>query len=113
MSRRTDLGSVQIRNEVIGSIASLAAQEVKGVVGVWKGPAPLGFLPGNSGVRVEVQDEDVRLWLNLIVEYGVSLPEVAGQVQERVQEMVEQMTQLSPVEVHVSIHHIKSKSKGF
>ena len=77
---------------------------------MWKGPAPLGFFPGNSGVRVETQEQDVRLWLNLIVEYGVNLPDVAVQVQDRVSEMVEQMTQLAPVEVHVSIHHIKSKS---
>lgn len=111
MARKTDLGSVQIRNEVIGSIASLAAEEVEGVIGVWKGPCFLRFLPGFSGVRVETQDQDVRLWLSLVVEYGVRLPEVAAQVQARVQEMVERMTQLTAVEVHVSIHHIKAKTK--
>lgn len=112
MSKKTDLGSVKIRNEVIGSIASLAAREVEGVVEVWRGSWPLGWLPGFSGVRVETRDQDVRLWLSLIVEYGANLPEVATRVQDRVQERVEQMTQLSAVEVHVSIHHVRPKAKG-
>jgi len=109
MARRTDLGSVQIHNEVIGAIAAQAAQEVEGVVGIWRGASPWSFLPGNSGVRVEAEDQDVRLWLNLVVEYGVALPEVATLVQDRVREMIEKMTHLSAGEVHVSIHHIKPK----
>ena len=109
MGKQTDLGTVRIRNEVIGTIATLAAQEVDGVVGVWHGFFPVGFLFGDSGVRVETKDQEVRVGLSLIVEYGVSLPTVAGQVQERVREMVERMTNLSAVEVQVSIHHVRAK----
>ena len=110
MASRTDLGAVQIRNEVISSIASLAAREVGGVVGIWQAPFFVRFLPGQAGgVRVEIQDQDVRLWLNLVAEYGVNLPQVAMDVQDRVREMVEQMTHLSAAEIHVSIHQIKPK----
>ena len=109
MARRTDLGSVQIRNDVVSTIASLAAREVDGVVGIWQGPLWLRPFLGNPGVRVEIQDQEVRLWVNLVVEYGVNLPHVAGQVQDRVREMVEQMTQLNPVEVHVGIHEVKPR----
>jgi len=58
---------------------------------------------------VEIQDQEVRLWVSLVVEYGVNLPHVAGQVQDRVRDRVEQMTQLNPVEVHVSIHQVKAR----
>ena len=109
MAKKTDLGIVQIRNEVIGTIASLAAQEVEGVLGVWRGPLSIGPWFGNSGVRVETVDQEVRLWLKLIVQYGVSLPQVAAQVQERVHDMIERMTHLTATEVHVSIHHVKPK----
>ncbi len=109
MAHKTDLGTVQIHNEVIGTIASLAASEVEGVVGIWRGIIPLSSLLGNTGVRVQVQDQEVRLWLSLVVEYGVNLPAVASQVQERVREMIERMTHLTAVEVHVSIHHVKPK----
>lgn len=109
MNRRTELEAVHIRNEVIGSIASLAAREVEGVVGIWKGPLLLRSLPGGSGVRVQIQDQEVRVWISLVAEYGMPLPQVAVQVQERVRERVEQMTQLNAVEVHVVIHEIKQK----
>ena len=111
MARRTDLGlgTIHIQNDVIGSIAALAAQEVPGVVGVWLGPWWKRFLGGGAGVRVESQDQEIRLVLPLVVEYGVSLPEVAAEVQERVRERVEQMTRLTPVEVQVSIQEVKPK----
>ena len=110
MSRETDLGTVQVRNEVIGTIASLAAQEVEGVAGVWRGLIPLpGLLLRDGGVKVDTRGEEVRLWLSLVVDYGVSLPVVAAQVQERVREMIEKMTNLTAVEVHVSIHHVQKK----
>ena len=110
MSRQTDLGTVQVRNEVIGTIASLAAQEVEGVVGVWRGLIPLPvLLLRDGGVKVDTRGEEVRLWLSLVVDYGVSLQVVAAQVQERVREMIEKMTNLTAVEVHVSIHHVQKK----
>ena len=109
MPGRTDLGAVQIRNDVIATIAALAAREVEGVAGIWQEPWILRPLLGSSGVRVEIQDQEVRLWVNLVAEYGVNLPQVAAQVQDSVRDRVEQMTQLNPVEVRVSIQQIKAR----
>lgn len=109
MSRKTDSGTIQIHNAVVATIAALAAQEVQGVVEVWRGANPLKWISGNTGVRVSAQDQDLRLWLSLVVEYGVDLPSVAAQVQDRVREMIERTTHLTPLEVNVSIHHVKSK----
>ncbi len=108
---RTDLGAVQIRNDVIGTIAALAAREVEGVAGIWQEPWFLRPLLGSGGVRAEIQDQDVRLWIGLVAEYGVNLPHVAAEVQDRVRDRVEQMTQLNPLEVHVSIHQIKPRRR--
>ena len=108
--QQTDLGAVQIRNDVVATIASLAAREVEGVIGIWQEPWVLRLLLlGSGGVRVEIRDQEVRLWMNLVVEYGVNLGNVAAQVQDRVRDRVEQMTQLNPVEVHVSIHQVKAR----
>lgn len=109
MGRRTDLGSVHIRNDVVCTIASLAAREVEGVVGIWSPPWLLRSFRSDSGVRVQILEDEVRLWMSLVVEYGVNLPHVAAEVQDRVRERVEQMTQLNPAEVHVSIQEIKPK----
>ena len=109
MGRKTDLGSVMIRNDVIGTIASLAAQEVLGVIGVWEGVVSWKRYAGASPVRVETLDQEVRIWMSLVAEYGMNLPEVAVQVQDRVREMVERSTNLSVSEVNVSIHHVTTK----
>ncbi|MCM8811872.1 MAG: Asp23/Gls24 family envelope stress response protein [Candidatus Omnitrophica bacterium] len=109
MSRRADLGAVFIRDDVVGSIAALAAQEVMGVSGIWEGVVPWKRYFGKSAVQVELQDQEARLWLNLVVDYGVSLPEVGTEVQDRVREMVERMTGLTVSEVNVSIHHVKPR----
>lgn len=110
MAHGTDLGAVQIRNEVIGSIAALAAREVDGVMGVWKGLPLPGWLGGaGSGVRVQIQEVEAKIWIPLVVEYGVNLPHVAAQVQDKVREAVEQMTQLAAVEVNVRIQQIKPR----
>ena len=113
MTRRTalGLGAIQIQNDVIGSIAAMAAQEVPGVVGVWRGPWWKRLLGGGTGVSVESRDQEVRLVLRLIVEYGVSLSEVAAEVQERVREVVEKMTQLIPVDLQVNIQEVRPKHK--
>ena len=113
MAHKTDLGTVQIHNEVIGTIASLAAQEVPGVIDIWRGVIPtLGRWAGKSGVRVEIRDQEVRVWMSLVAEYGVSLPQIATQVQERVREMIERMTHLMATEIHVGIHHVKTKENS-
>ncbi len=109
MSRRTDLGTLQIRNDVIGNIALLAAQEVQGVADAWRGIFPANLIPDNGAVRVETRDQEVRLWLNLVAEYGIPLPELAAQVQDRVREMVERMTNLNVVEVNVGIRHVRKR----
>ena len=111
MARQTDLGSVQIRNDVIASIAALAAREVQGVVDIWTGPFWIRWLPTTGGVRIQTQDQEVRIWIDLVAEYGVNLPQVALEVQDRVREMVEQMTHLTAIEVHVSIHQVKPKRR--
>ncbi len=110
MTTRTDLGVVLVENNVVAQIAASAAKEVDGVIGIWKSPWYRRFMPDNvSGVEVEIAEQEVRVQLALVAEYGTNLSQLALQVQDRVREMVEQMTQLVVVEVNVSIQEIKPK----
>ncbi len=110
MSQRNELGTVLLHNDVINSIAMNAALEIPGVVSLWHGSlSSLISLFAHNGVRVEIRDQEVRIWLDIVAEYGSSLPEVASEVQDRVREMVEKMTSLTASEVHVNIHHVRGK----
>ncbi|MDW7678118.1 MAG: Asp23/Gls24 family envelope stress response protein [Bacillota bacterium] len=101
-------GEVNIAEDVIATIASLSAVEVKGVAGMSGGitggiAEVLGKKNLSRGVKVEVKGESVYLHLNLIVEYGITIPEIAWEIQDKVKTMVETMTALkvATVDIHV------------
>lgn len=106
-----DGGTVKITNEVIGRIAAIAAKEVPGVVGVRQG-IPVGSAMLFGGVKVKTQDRDLRIGVPLIVEYGVNLPRVAIQVQERVRAAVHRMTDIAAIDVDVSVHGVREPKEA-
>ncbi len=114
---KTDLGAVRIRNEVISAIASVAALEVKGVIGMKRGITTgvlrmFGKRSFEQGVRVDLTDSEVKIDVSIIVEYGANIPAVAKMVQENVKKSVEKMTGLSLVEVNVNIQGISIPEGG-
>ncbi len=103
-----DIGAVQVADEVIRIMASLAAQEVPGVLSMSGGLAEelnkmLGKENGSEGVRFKLVGNFLQLSVYLNMEYGYCLPEVALAVQEKVKQAVEGMTgyQVKSVDVHV------------
>lgn len=99
--------SIQIANDVIASIAGLAAAEVEGIAGMSGGlgggiSEMLGKRGPAKGVRLEVDGNHVGLDLYVVIRYGCKIPEIAGQLQERVKVQIENMTGLAVS--HVNIH---------
>lgn len=102
-------GHVSIAEEVIGSIASIAAQEVAGVSGL-KGSvadglaAILGEERRGKGVAAQLTgDQSIRVCLKPIIQYGYPIHEVAQKVQAKVKQEIEGMTGLrvSTVDIYV------------
>lgn len=107
----TDLGSIRIADEVVAVIAGLAATEVEGVAGMSGGLAGgiaemLGRKNLAKGVKVEVGERETAIDLFTVVHYGVRIPEVALEIQQRVKEAVERMTGLKVVEVNVHVQGV-------
>lgn len=104
-------GNVKIADEVVGVIAGIAATEVEGVAGMSGSIASgiteiLGKKNFSKGVKVEVGETQTALDLYIVIQYGVSIPEVAQQVQENVKRAVESMTGLDVVEVNVHVQGV-------
>jgi len=99
---------IRISDEVIATIAGIAASEVKGVASLSGGIADgiasmLGRKNLGKGVKVEMGEKEVVIDLSIIVEYGSRIHIVAKDIQNKVREVVEDMTGLTVVEVNVSV----------
>ncbi|GFN23317.1 Asp23/Gls24 family envelope stress response protein [Thermanaeromonas sp. C210] len=107
----TELGSIRIADEVVAIIAGLAATEVEGVAGMSGGIAGgiaemLGRKNLSKGVKVEVGEKEAAVDIFVIVEYGVRIPEVAVEIQDKVKRAIESMTGLKVVEVNVHVQGV-------
>ncbi|MGW5308699.1 Asp23/Gls24 family envelope stress response protein [Nocardia thailandica] len=112
----TDLGTTTVADTVVQKIAGLAAREVRGVHDLGGGTArAIGALrdriPGASssigqGVSVEVGEKQAAVDLELVVEYGVSIAELAKAVRRNVITAIEQMTGLEVVEVNINVNDV-------
>ncbi|MEU8895628.1 Asp23/Gls24 family envelope stress response protein [Nocardia sp. NPDC048505] len=112
----TDQGTTTIADSVVQKIAGMAAREVRGVHDLGGGTArAIGALrdriPGASssvgqGVSVEVGEKQAAVDLELVVEYGVAIAELAAAVRRNVITAIEQMTALEVVEVNINVNDV-------
>ncbi|MBB6635526.1 Asp23/Gls24 family envelope stress response protein [Cohnella thailandensis] len=112
---RTEMGTIQIAPEVIEVIAGLATVEIEGVAGMSGGISSgiaelLGRKNLSKGVKVEVGQREAAVDVNIIVEYGRRIPEIASEIQRNVKRSIEVMTGLNVVEVNVQIHDVHFKA---
>ena len=111
-----DVGQVQIADEVIAVIAGLAATEVEGVQKMSGNitneiVSKLGMKNLSKGVKVSIDGEQVDVDLNLILQYGVSIPKTSREVQEKVKGAIETMTGLTVGEVNIRIAGIQTEDE--
>ena len=110
-------GRTTIADGVVEKIAALAAREVLGVHALGSGlsrtfGAVRDRVPGGSravarGVKAEVGEVQTALDLEIVVEYGVSIADVARAVRENIITAVERMTGLEVVEVNIAVSDVK------
>lgn len=120
----TSSGRTSVSASVVQKIAGIAAREIAGVYSMGGGVSrAFGALreriPGSSGsgtsnvsgVQVEVGEKQAAVDLDIIVEYGTSIVELARAVRRNVINNVEQMTGLEVTEVNISVNDIHLPSE--
>ncbi|MDD7965419.1 Asp23/Gls24 family envelope stress response protein [Actinomycetospora lemnae] len=118
----TPQGRTSIADGVVAKVAGLAAREVDGVHGFGGGAAralgalteriPGGRSSSSRGVSVEVGERQAAVDITVVVEYGVSIAELARAIRRNVIGAVEQMTGLEVVEVDVTVVDLHIPSDG-
>lgn len=107
-----ETGKVNISNEVIASIAGIAATEIEGVAGMAGGVASdiahkLGVKKNpQKGVKVAVTGEGATIDLLIVVEFGVRIPELCWEIQENVKNSVESMTGTNVLSVNIFVEGV-------
>lgn len=107
---------IEISEDVIAVIAGVAVSEVQGVSGM-AGSFAGGIsevLSGKKnlakGIKVDKEEEKLKIDVNIIVEYGSRIPDVAFEIQNRVKKSVEGMTGLKVEEVNVHVQGVNTDS---
>ena len=107
--------NIEISDDVVAVIAGMAASEVSGVAEMAGGFAGgiSEVLSGKKnlakGIKVEILDnKETRIDVNIIVEYGARIPDVAFEIQKRVKKSVENMTGLNVLEVNVHVQGVST-----
>ena len=108
-------GATDIYEDVIAAIAGHVAAEVEGVVSIGTGGV-LRALAGvvqdtaeqkATGVEVEAGQREAIFDLELVVEYGHSIPDIVQQVRENVATEVKKQLGLVAKEINLSITGIE------
>lgn len=115
--KESEIGEVKVADEVIAIIAGLAATEVEGVSSMAGNitnelVSKLGMKNLSKGVRIEIIEGAVEIYLALNIAYGYNIPDVSAKVQERVKTAVETMTGLTVATLNVKIAAVDMKTQG-
>ena len=111
---KTENEGIQISSDVVAVIAGVAVSEVQGVSGMSGGFAGgiTEVLSGKKnlakGIKVEIDEDKAKIDVNIIVEYGSRIPDVAFEIQNRVKKSVENMTGLKVEEVNVHVQGVNT-----
>ena len=105
---------IKIASDVIAVIAGVAVSEVDGVYSMAGGFAGgiSEVLKGkknlSKGIKVDTSENNAKIDVNIIVEYGSRIPDVAFEIQNRVKTEVENMTGLKVEEVNVHVQGVNT-----
>lgn len=112
-----EYGDIRIADEVICIVASLAAQEVSGVVSMSGGLTDginrfLGKENASKGVHLKFEGKLVNASVYINVEYGACIPEIALEVQEKVKDAIEAMTGYEVQFVDVNVEGVAKRPQA-
>lgn len=114
--KESEMGEIRVADEVVTIIAGLAATEVDGVSSMAGNitnelVSKLGMKNLSKGVRIELTDNVVEVFVSINIAYGYSIPDVSAKVQERVKGAIENMTGLDVASVNVRVATVDMESE--
>lgn len=99
---------IRISEEVIATIAGIAASEVENLAAMSGGlvdgiTGMLGRKNLSRGIKVEIKENLVSIELSIVMHYGCKIHEVSKDIQSKVREAVESMTGMQVMAVNINV----------
>ena len=113
----TPIGKVNVSDDVVSTIAGLAAAQIVGVAGTSESLASgiakiLRQSDSSKGVKVSIGEKnDVVIDISVVIEMGHPIPSVSSQLQRAIKDEVEKMTGLDVVAVNVHVTGLSEKKQ--
>lgn len=108
--KKSPAGSMKISQDVLATIAQVAAMEIEGVAGLAE---PESYVKkafnrsiGRSPIQIELNDDFVKLTLAIKLEYGAKINDVCTAVQNNVKDNIQTMTGMAVAKVNVTVADI-------
>ena len=95
---------LNISDDVIITVAKLAALDVKGVAGLDGEVSKISKLRNNGPIKVSLMGDVAAIDMNIKVKFGEKATAVAQAVQSAVKENVQNMTGVAVARVNVSVN---------
>ncbi|MFD7655678.1 Asp23/Gls24 family envelope stress response protein [Actinosynnema sp. NPDC059797] len=112
----TSQGRTTIASSVVQKVAGIAAREISGVhalgggvsraFGALRERIPGAGVANTAGVAVEVGEKQAAIDLDIVVEYGAGIVDLARAVRRNVITAVERITGLEVIEVNIAVNDI-------
>ncbi|GHA94229.1 MULTISPECIES: Asp23/Gls24 family envelope stress response protein [Streptomyces] len=108
-------GTTTIADNVVSAIAGIAIRETDGVHAIGRGAskalgAVKGRMSGSSGaghaIKVEVGSKQTAIDVDIKVDYGIPIHELADRIRTHVTDAVETMTGLEVVEININVFDV-------
>lgn len=106
--------NIKISKDVLLSIAAKAISSIEGVELSNTGGGIADIINRKNiskGIKVEIKDSDVTIDLFISVKYGYKVNEVGYDIQKKVKDSIEMMTDLNVKEVNVHIDELKFENE--
>lgn len=109
------IGNLKISQEVIATIAGVAAREIEGVAGMAQAPGNFRKLivksPSAKSVNITMNDDIAVIDVYVTLRFGAKIPEVSQSIQTSVKEAVQTMTGIVVSRVNVNVAGISFEEK--
>ena len=108
--------NLTVSEEVVAVIVEKTVKAIPGIYdingGIIDGITNMLASKRVKGIKVEITEKAISIGIYLIVEYGVKIPDIAWDVQDKVKKEVEDMVGMPVSAVNVHIQGINFKKKN-